>query len=148
VTAIVGIMSAIAIPNYLSWKPGYISRGAVSLVQRDLNKCKMRALETRHQCRVVFTSPGYQIFDGNRVRNSSQWGRIASDGTFTNGTTVKTEQFSPYPDITTIANVSTITFSPVGTASPGSITVQQLKKGLIENVAKIKVNITGRVRAE
>ena len=143
VTAIVGIMSAIAIPNYLSWKPGYISRGAVSLVQRDLNKCKMRALETRHQCRVVFSSAGYQIFDGNQVRSSTQWGRIASDGTFTNGATVKTEQFSKYPDIT-LNNVSTITFSPVGTASPNSITVQHLKK----DVAVIAVNITGRVRAE
>ena len=61
VMAIAGIISAIAIPSYLSWKPGYIARGAVSKVSGDLKRAKMRALETRRQCQVVFSTNGYQI---------------------------------------------------------------------------------------
>jgi Tfp pilus assembly protein FimT len=153
VTAIVGIMSAIAIPNYLSWKPGYVSRGAVSLIQGDLKKAKMRASETRHQCRIVFTTTGYQIFDGNQARASNQWGRLASDGSFASGTPVKTEQFQKYPDITIVngdgssieaVNKPTIIFSPVGTAINDDVTVKHLGK----SVAVIAVNIIGRVNVE
>lgn len=159
VTAIVGIMAGIAIPNYLSWRPGYISRGAVSLVQGELKKAKMRALETRHQCRVVFTTNGYQIFDGNQVRNSSQWGRMNSDGSFTNGTSLKTGQFSQYPGVTlktgtkaTIdaTNEPTITFLPVGTAINDDVTVMYdiNDEGSLppaKGIAKIAVNVIGRV---
>lgn len=150
VTAIVGIMAGIAIPSYLSWKPGYIARGAVSLVQGELKKSKMRALETRRQCRVVFSTSGYQIFDGNQVRNSNQWGRLNSDGSFTNGTPVKTEQFQKYPEVTIAnddgsviiaANQPTITFSPVGTAINDDIAVLHASN----KVAEIAVNIIGRV---
>lgn len=150
VTAIIGILAGIAIPNYLSWKPGYIARGAVSLVQGELKKAKLRALETRHQCRVVFTTAGYEIFDGNQVRSSSQWGRINTDGSFTNGTPVKTERFEKYPDVTianddgsviVATNKPTITFSPVGTAINDDIAVMHLGG----KIAEIAVNLIGRV---
>jgi len=156
VTAIVGIMAGIAIPSYLSWKPGYIARGAVSLVQGELKKSKMRALETRRQCRMVFSTSGYQIFDGNQVRNSNQWGRLNSDGSFTNGTPVKTEQFQKYPEIEFFEYDDTksppvspidpldkpeITFSPVGTAVNENIMMKHSDK----EIAVIAVNLIGRV---
>ena len=153
VTAIIGILAAIAIPNYLSWKPGYISRGAVSLIQGELNKCKMRALETRRQCRIVFTTNNFQVFDGNQARGSSQWGRIASDGTFTNGTPLRTEQFNQYPQVTltngdgstiVVANRPTISFSPVGTAVNDDIAVKYAN----DEIAVIAVNVIGRVNVQ
>ena len=72
VVAIIGIMAGIAIPNYLSWKPGYEFRGAVSRISSDLNRAKMRALETRRECRVMFCGNSYQIIDGNQTM-SSNW---------------------------------------------------------------------------
>ena len=150
VVAIVGIMSMIAIPSYLSWKPGYVSRGAVSLVQRELNKCKMRALETRRQCRVVFTQNDFQVFDGNQARGSSQWGKIVTGGTFVAGSPIKIEKFAKYPNISiingdstfiTASSKPTVTFSPVGTASNDDVIVRYNN----DEKAKISVNIIGRV---
>jgi|GEM_PF-2207318 len=71
VVAIIGIMAGISIPNYLSWKPGYEFRGAVSRISSDLNRAKMRALETRRECRVMFCGNFYQIIDGNQTMHSN-----------------------------------------------------------------------------
>jgi prepilin-type N-terminal cleavage/methylation domain-containing protein len=153
VVAIISLLSAIAIPNYLSWKPGYISRGAVAQIRSDLNRAKMRALETRRQCRVVFSANGYQIFDGNQARGSGQWGKISSSGVFTNATPLKSGQLTDFPNVTlrksdgsaiVAANAPTITFSPRGTAVNDSVRVRYLNN----RVADIAVNIIGRVNVQ
>lgn len=153
VVAIVGIISAIAIPSYLSWKPGYIARGAVSKVSGDLKRAKMRALETRRQCRVVFTTNGYQILDGNQARSSSQWGNISATGVFTNGTPFRTINFNDFPDVTlteddcsviAAATAPTMTYSPRGTSENDSVQVRHL--GIPRAV--IRVSILGRVNVE
>ncbi len=77
VIAITGLMAAITIPAYLSWKPGYVFRGAVSRLKQDINRTKLRALETRRQSRIEFCAPSangissYQIIDGNHALSSS-----------------------------------------------------------------------------
>ncbi len=77
VIAITGIMAAITIPAYLSWKPGYVFRGAVSHLKLDINGAKLRAVGIRRQCRVEFCQPAangissYQIIDGNHALSSS-----------------------------------------------------------------------------
>lgn len=150
VIAIIGIFMAIAIPSYLRWKPGYIARGAVSLIQGDLNRAKMRALETRRQCRIVFSTNGYQVFDGNRARDSNQWGNMSSVGVFTNGTPHKILNFNDFPGVTlsetndsaiVAATAPTITFSPRGTSIPDSVRINTPKN----SGADIAVNIIGRV---
>jgi prepilin-type N-terminal cleavage/methylation domain-containing protein len=150
VIAIVGVMAAIVIPGYLSWKPGYIARGAVSQIQGDLNRAKMRALETRRQCRIVYNTNGYQIFDGNRARNSNQWGNLSSTGVFTNATPYRVFDFNDFPGVTltetdnsaiVAATAPTITFSPRGTSLADSVRIN-----LPGNAgADVVVNIIGRV---
>jgi len=87
VIAITGILAAITIPAYLSWKPGYVFRGAVSRLKLDItwkmdkngqmaNGAKLRAVEIKRQCRVEFCKPvggisSYQIIDGNQALYSS-----------------------------------------------------------------------------
>lgn len=117
VIAIIGITSAITIPSYLSWKPGYVFRGAVSQIRGDLNRAKMRAMENRRQCRVVFNANGYQLEDGNRS-SGTIWTTAA------NVTVVATRDFSSYPGVTISAGAGTPVFSPRGTATPVSIIVQ------------------------
>jgi prepilin-type N-terminal cleavage/methylation domain-containing protein len=167
VAAIVGIISLMAIGGYMAWKPGNIFRGAVSQVRGDLGRAKMRAMETRRQCRVVFTTNGYQIEDGNRVMHSNAWGLLLppptdndgippddTDGTVDghdSGKVFRSVNFSDFPQIilldkdgaAIVANVNepTITFSPRGTAINGSVQVVHPTEG----TATIAVNITGRV---
>jgi prepilin-type N-terminal cleavage/methylation domain-containing protein len=148
--AIAAIVTSIAIPAYLSWKPRTQLRGAVFQVQSDLNRAKMRATETRRQCRVVFSSNGYQIFDGNRIMNSNQWGSIDGNGVFTNLNPAVIKDLTDFPRVTILTGTGaaiaagaepTITFSPRGTAINNSIQLSHPDaKG-----ATIAVNITSRI---
>ena len=147
--AIVGIITSIAVAGYLSWKPGYVFRGAVSQVRGDLNRAKMRAVETRRQCRVTFTANGYTIEDGNRTMNSNQWGNIDANGTFTAGTVLQTYTLDDYPQVTiTDSSVPivagaepTVIFSPRGTSTNDSLRIEHPNAA----GADIAVNITGRI---
>jgi prepilin-type N-terminal cleavage/methylation domain-containing protein len=157
VTAIVGVMAAIAIPSYLSWKPGHEFRGAVSRINSDLNKAKMRALETRKESRVMFCGDEfYQIIDGNQALNSN-WNvpgttnppacpmttaqRTAFEG---DGRRVQIRSVSDYNQVTITTSPAPI-FSPRGlTSSLGTISVNHPKT----NGADISVNISGRVRVD
>lgn len=150
VVAIIAIVTAVAIPAYMTWKPRNQIRSAVSQVQSDLNRAKMRAVETRRQCRVVFTTNGYQIFDGNRIMNSNQWGNIDPNGVFTNLTPFVTRNFNDFPQVTILTGAGTaiaagaepmVTFSPRGTAVNGSIQLRHPEA----TGATITVNITSRI---
>lgn len=157
VVAIAGIVSLMAVGGYMAWKPGNIFRGAVSQVRADISRAKMRAVETRRQCRVIFTTNGYQIEDGDRVMNSTAggWGNLDTSVTpnvHTPGTPFRTLTFVDFPQITLLdnagavivagANEPTITFSPRGTATNlDSVQVVHPTEG----IATIAVNITGRV---
>ncbi len=140
--AIIGILSGIAIPSYLSWKPGYIFRGAVSQVRGDLNRAKMRAVETRRQCRVVMTPTGYTIEDGNRAMNTptTGWGNINASGVHTSGTAYRTRDFSKFPQVS--VNTVTISFSPKGTASNKTLNMRHPSSA----GADIKIGIAGRIK--
>ena len=151
VVAIVGIVSAIAIPSYLSWKPGYLYRGAVSRVQRDLTQAKMRTYETGHQSRVEFCGTGvdYQIIEGELAQGSTWTLHGAASCPMTAaqqadyaavGRRVTLHNLTGYPGVT-IALGSQPIFSPRGTASVGSLTVNHPKF----SGADVAVNITGRV---
>lgn len=152
--AIVGLVSAIAIGGYLSWKPGHVLRSAVSQVRGDLNRAKMRAVETRRQCRVVFfdvlTPNGYRIEDGNEVMNSNQWGIVDANGGHTAGTPFRTgdlNNFAPVSlvdgggNVIVVGTEPTIAFSPRGTATLGSLQIVHPTAGTVT----IAVNITGRI---
>jgi prepilin-type N-terminal cleavage/methylation domain-containing protein len=142
--AIIGILTAIAIPSYLSWKPGYKLRDSVSQVRGDLNRAKMRAIETRKQCQIVFPADGsgtYQINDGNRMMNSNDWGSLDKAGKLVSGVPFRNRTLTSSPQ-GTIGNAVTVTFSPRGTATNKTInTVYPGTKG-----ATITITIPGRIK--
>lgn len=153
VVAIIGIMAGIAIPNYLSWKPGYEFRGAVSRISSDLNRAKMRALETRRECRVMFCGNSYQIIDGNQTMFSN-WPSPPSAGACLDagqqaalqaaGRRVRTVSLTDYNQVSVTAGATARpTFSPRGSATNlDTITVNHPQT----NGADIATSITGRVR--
>jgi len=153
--AIASILTTIAIGGYLSWKPGYVFRGAVSQVRGDLQQAKMRAVETRRQCRVVFSTNGYQLEDGNRVMNSNAWGNLGANDVHTAGTPFRVINFNDLPQITLTAAGGAaivagtpiqpvVTFSPRGTAIVDSVWVVHPNAGK----ADIDVRITGNIDIE
>ncbi len=153
VIAIVSVVTAFAVGGYLSWKPGFELRGAVSQVRADLNRTKMRAVETRRQCRVVFTANGYQIEDGDRVMNSTVagWGNIDTNGVHTPGIPFRVVNFNDFPQVilTKTGNVAIpapsdliIAFSPRGIAT--TIDTIEIRNRNIAG-ATVAVNLTGRI---
>jgi len=65
VIAIIGIVSAIAIPSYISWLPGYRLRGAVRDLQSDMQLAKMRAIRENARVVMAFGGNNYTIFVDN-----------------------------------------------------------------------------------
>ncbi len=146
VISIIGILAALTVPTYLSWKPGHLTRGVVSQIAGDARKVKMRTVETRRQARVTYNADGYVVEDGNRVMNSNQWGNIDRDGVFTAGTPYATVDFHEYPGVvlTSTPTPLQIEFSPRGTGTTGTITVTHADYGSVD----IDVNLTGGVNVE
>lgn len=163
VVAIVGLMAAIAIPNYLSWKPGYTFRGAVSRISSDLNKAKMRALEIRRECRVEFCVPlapdQYQIIDGDQAMNSNfdvpgigtppSCPMTAAEKTAFEavGRQVSRGSLSDYNQVTVTTAPSKPVFSPRGViTTPGTVTVQHAS--MPTKTADIITSISGRITVD
>ena len=142
VIVILGVLAALAVPTYLSYRPGHLARGVVSQIAGDLNRVKMRTIETRREARVTFTADGYFAEDGNRVMNSTQWGKIDEDGNFTQGTPVAERDFSKYPGVYLSAiPAQPIRFNPNGAGNTGMLTATHDDHGSID----ILVNLTGGV---
>lgn len=61
VVAIIGILAAVAIPNYISWRPKHSLNKAVSDYFGLLQQTKMTAIKNRSDCTITFTAAGYSI---------------------------------------------------------------------------------------
>ena len=141
VIAILGALAALTLPNFLIKKPSHLARGIVSQIAGDLNKVKMRTIETRREARVTFNTDGYIVEDGNRSRNSTDWGHWNTDGTFDNTTPLASKDFSNYPGVYLSATPPPIEFSPRGAGTTGLLTATHDEYGSID----ITVNLTGGV---
>lgn len=65
VIAIIAILSAIAVPNMISWRTDYKLKGAYENIRADLRLAQGRALRARAAVSVVFSSSQYDIFVDN-----------------------------------------------------------------------------------
>jgi type IV fimbrial biogenesis protein FimT len=109
-TAIIAILSAIAIPNYIGWLPGHRLRSAAADIRSNLQLVKMRAIRQNRQCAILFNPGGgtYQVIDGG------------PDGTYGTGddNVVKTVNVAEYGSGVTLNNVTyggnAVVFMPTG----------------------------------
>lgn len=76
VVAIIGILAAVAIPNYISWRPKHALNRAVNEYHGLLQQAKMTAIKNRANCSITFTAAGYTIAcpSLNRVVDLSEYG--------------------------------------------------------------------------
>lgn len=75
VIAIISILSAITIPNFLSYRDSANLRGAAFNLKSDLELAKMRAIRGGSNIAVLFTGSRYEIFqdtDADYVKDSGE----------------------------------------------------------------------------
>ena len=128
VIAVIGIVAAIAIPNFMSMLPGMGLNGAARQVMGDLMSARMKAVKENNNFRVNYLSNyTYAIVDDD----SNQW-------------TVTKDIRDNYPDgVRFYHSTNNVIFYPRGNASPATLYLETSdgseKKAVI-------VNITGRTK--
>jgi prepilin-type N-terminal cleavage/methylation domain-containing protein len=119
--AIMGMVVAMALPNWSGWVSHYSLNNSTRQVQSELHEIKMRA---------AAENIGYQL----AYLQSANAYTIQRDG--------KTLVSKPLADGTTIAKAGTISFSPRGTASANRVRLSSADG----KCRQIIVSATGRVR--
>ncbi|MFZ5563491.1 MAG: GspH/FimT family pseudopilin [Thermodesulfobacteriota bacterium] len=65
VIAIVGILTALIVPNIVTWRNNSMVSGAVRVLMHDLNLAKARAITEGSRVSVLFSDKGYAAFLDN-----------------------------------------------------------------------------------
>lgn len=71
VMSIIAILSAIALPNYLSWRNRAMVDSAAFNIRADLQRAKLEAMKQGQNVYVDFSSDGYRIF--RDINNNRQF---------------------------------------------------------------------------
>ena len=132
VITIIGILSAIAVPNWSTLLPTYALNGAARQVQSELQKTKSRAVSENTNYRLVFSSTGYSI----ERDTGSGW--------------QSTGENKPLPDGISLAGTSDMTlgFTSRGTSSD-TTNDKIVKLCNIKNKGKnVVLGTLGRVRID
>jgi prepilin-type N-terminal cleavage/methylation domain-containing protein len=126
VIAIVGIVSAIAIPNYISWLPDMRMKSAVRDLKSDMNAAKLRAIRENAVVTVDFTNnKSYDIIDagGTKLKSVTLPAGVTMPEVFFNAATQFSFNSSGMPNFeghvymtNTKNNFRGISLSMVGTA--------------------------------
>jgi type IV fimbrial biogenesis protein FimT len=85
VIAIIGILSAIAIPGFSAWLPGYRLKAAARDIYSNMQMAKMGAVRTNRTWTVVFSSGTtnyYQVRSDTRVERTVNLADYGSNITF------------------------------------------------------------------
>lgn len=133
VIAIVGIVSAIAIPNMFSFTAGMRLRSASRDLYSNYQQARIKAIRHNTRWAIRFTASGYQV---------ENCGADNSCTVVTDNTIIKTVNISnEYPgvSITNITNV-VVEFNSEGFSTAGTTTLANSKGS-----SSVTVALTGRV---
>jgi len=133
VLAIVSILSAIAVPQYMQWIKNAEYRGTARTVLFALREARSKAIATNLEHRVEFESLNrrYRVTRGNRASNSNNWN------------TVVREWVSLPLVVHMVANVEKIQLNTNGTANAGTISIQD---SMAKTKYEVRIARTGKVR--
>ncbi len=110
VIGIIGILSAIAIPNYIAWQRDANLRRAVNDLTSDLAMARLRAIKSTDDVSVRFSPGGYTVFieDTNQSNESLE-------------IVLRNRVYSA--DVTSSFTRNLMVFNSRGTAQTGTITL-------------------------
>ena len=60
--ALIAIIAAIAVPNFIGWLPNYRLRSAARDLYSNFQKAKLTAVKRNKNCAVRFDNTGYMVF--------------------------------------------------------------------------------------
>lgn len=134
VVAVMGILSAIATPNLMSYMAERRLNGAARMVMSDLMAARQKAVSINQQVKVSFVSNhAYRIWN-----DADKNGTVADN----EGDNLLKDIHPDYNDVTFSASANPI-FYPRGTAGMTTVTLTSSRTGTSKSVT---VAITGRVK--
>jgi type IV fimbrial biogenesis protein FimT len=135
IIAVIGILSAIAIPSFLSMLPGMRLNGAARMVAGDLMAARMKAVKLNHKAKVFFDD-AYQY----RICDDADKNGTVDDG---EGDVVTRNLQTEYDNVTLSSNLDPV-FSPRGTANSfGTVTLTNTSGSKY-----VKAAISGRIKID
>ena len=139
IIAVMGVLSAIAIPSFMSLLPGMRLNGAARQIMGDLMAARMKAVKENNEYKVFFNSPSanqYQILDDDN-----------NDGIADAGEAITTKNIQDnYVDVSLSASSDPI-FYPRGTGPTPSCTITVTSSATGQSKL-VKAHLTGRVKIE
>ncbi len=140
VVAMVAILTAIAIPNTISWRNNAKLNGDVLNFRGDLEMAKLRAIKENANVAVLFNANGYEIFidngDGGGVENN--WVRDGGEMLLIN------KQLSDGVTMATNFTNSRARFTGRGRCNGGTAVITN-SAGTTKSIV---VSIIGRIRVQ
>ena len=140
VVAMVAILTAIAIPNTISWQNNAKLNGDVFNLRGDLEMAKLRAIKENANVAVLYNANGYEIFidngDGGGVADN--WVRDGAEVLLTN------KQLSDGVTMTTNFTSSRARFTDRGRCNGGTAVITN-SAGTTKSIV---VSIIGRIRVQ
>jgi len=136
VLAIMGIVSAIAAPNFINYMADRRLNGAARMVMSDLMAARQKAVSQNNEFKGFFNASNHQytILDDDD-----------NDGTADTGEATEVRDIqTDYYDVTFSASANPI-FYPRGTAFGTTVTLTSSRTGVSKYV---KVALTGRVKID
>jgi type II secretion system protein H len=136
VIAIIGIVSAIAVPNFYSYAAGMKLRSASRNLYSTLQNTRMKAIRQNVRWAVEFTSTTFRAVDCGL--DNVCGGSGTADNVNSQATTI-----SEFPGVTIPSFPATVEFYPDGTSNGGSLTFRDPKG----HTSQVIVSASGRIRS-
>ena len=141
VIAIVAVLAAIAIPNWLAWRAKAKINGAATNLRGDLEMAKMRAIKENASVAVLFSANSYTVFIDNGIGGgvADNWTRDGNELPLTN------RQLAAGVTMSNTFSNSRTRFS--GSGRPGVLGTSTLvdSRGVQR---QITINSVGRIRLQ
>lgn len=136
IIVIAGALTAIAVPNFLTYQRNFRLKGALSTLRGDLVGARMLAIKRGFEYQVVFSSGGYLIIRGD----------LSSGSTFNpiTNTEIARNFADEYTGVTASATSNPV-FSPKGTVTPFPVTIT-LQNG--SRSKTITIYIAGKIKGD
>ncbi len=135
VIAVIGILSAIAIPAFTAMLPGMRLNGAARMVMSDLMAARMKAVKLNHRTKVFFDNDQHQY----RICDDADKNGTVVDG---EGDVVSKNIQTEYDDVTLTKTADPV-FQPRGNSSGTTVTLTNSSGS-----KNVSVAFTGRVKIQ
>ena len=97
VLSIIGIMTAVVVPNFLKWRPGMLLKSASRDLYSSMQKAKIEAVKTNTTVTFNFTSSSGDPCKGGRYRFVDGLGATVAENSMADGICLNKKGGSSYP---------------------------------------------------